>query len=207
MELDIELNLAEAAMQLDTSVEKLIQIGAHGDLTISVVANDWPVHTESETAETITGLVNLVPSDLLQSYVAEFVLVHKVVTANDNETVTLAEPVEVLRGLLYVTAEEFRRFRDKHGSAAGRTEGIPPYLDSSHSLKSPQLKIAIEAWSALFASGEFDPKGRAVKYRIEQWLAKNHGELSTNARENIATLINPEIYKDGGTPRTPDTKT
>ena len=207
MELDIELNLAEAAMQLRTSVEKLIQFGAHGDLTISVVANDWPVQTESETAETISGLVNLVPSDLLQSFVAEFVLVHKVVTAHESETVMLAEPVEVLRGLLYVTAEEFRRFRDKHGSAAGRTEGIPPYLDSSHSLKSPQLKIAIEAWSALFASGEFDPKGRAVKYRIEQWLAKNHGELSTNARENIATLINPEIYKDGGTPRTPGTKT
>ena len=194
-------------MQLRTSVEKLIQFGAHGDLTISVVANDWPVQTESETAETISGLVNLVPSDLLQSFVAEFVLVHKVVTAHESETVMLAEPVEVLRGVLYVTAEEFRRFRDKHGSAAGRTEGIPPYLDSSHSLKSPQLKIAIEAWSALFASGEFDPKGRAVKYRIEQWLAKNHGELSTNARENIATLINPEIYKDGGTPRTPDTKT
>ncbi len=207
MELDIELNLAEAAMQLRTSVEKLIQFGAHGDLTISVVADDWPVQTESETAETISGLVNLVPSDLLQSFVAEFVLVHKVVTAHESETVMLAEPVEVLRGLLYVTAEEFRRFRDKHGSAAGRTEGILPYLDSSHSLKSPQLKIAIEAWSALFASGEFDPKGRAVKYRIEQWLAKNHGELSTNARENIATLINPEIYKDGGTPRTPDTKT
>ncbi len=207
MELDIELNLAEAAMQLRTSVEKLIQFGAHGDLTISVVANVWPVHTESETAETISGLVNLVPSDLLQSFVAEFVLVHKVVTAHESETVMLTEPVEVLRGVLYVTAEEFRRFRDKHGSAAGRTEGIPPYLDSSHSLKSPQLKIAIEAWSALFASGEFDPKGRAVKYRIEQWLAKNHGELSTNARENIATLINPEIHKDGGTPRTPDTKT
>lgn len=207
MELDIELNLAEAAMQLGTSVEKLIQFGAHGDLTISVVANDWPVHTESETAETITGLVNLVPSDLLQSYVAEFVLVHKVVTANDNETVTLAEPVEVLRGVLYVTAEEFRRFRDKHGSAAGRTEGIPPYLDSSHSLQSSQLAIAIQAWLALFVSGEFDPKGRAVKQRIEEWLAKNHRELSTNARENIATLINPEIYKEGGTPRTPGTKT
>lgn len=194
-------------MQLGTSVEKLIQFGAHGDLTISVVANNWPVHTESETAETISGLVNLVPSDLLQSYVAEFVRVHKVVTANDNETVTLAEPVEVLRGLLYVTAEEFSRFRDRHGSAAGRTEGMPPYLDSSHSLQSPQLAIAIQAWLALFASGDFDPKGRAVKYHIEKWLAKNHGELSTNARENIATLINPEIYKDGGTPRTPGTKT
>ncbi len=115
----------------------------------------------------------------------------------------LAEPVELLRGLLYVTAKEFRRFRDKHGSAAGRTAGLPPYLDSSHNLKSPQLRIAIEAWSALFASGEFDPKGRAVKYRIEQWLVKNHGELSASSRENIATLINPEIYKDGGTPRIP----
>jgi len=69
-------------MQLGTSVEKLIQFGAHGDLTVSVIAKDWPAHTESETAETISGLVYLVPSDLLQSYVAEFVLVHKVVTAD-----------------------------------------------------------------------------------------------------------------------------
>lgn len=190
-------------MQLGTSVEKLIQFGAHGDLTISVVAKDWPVHAESETAETISELVNLVPGDLLQSYVSEYVLVHKVATADESETVTLTEPVEVLRGLLYVTGEEFRRFRDKHGSAAGRTEGLPPYRDSSHNLKSPQLIIAIEAWSALFASGEFDPKGRAVKYRIEQWLAKNHRELSASARENIATLINPKVYKDGGTPRIP----
>jgi hypothetical protein len=203
MELDVELNLAEAAMQLGTSVEKLIQFGAHGDLAISVVAKDWPARKESETAETISGLVDLVSGDLLQSYVADFVLVHKVVTTDDRETVTLAEPVEVLRGLLYVTGEEFRRFRDKHGSAAALTEGLPPHLDSSHRLQSPQLIVAIEAWSALFASGEFDPKGRAVKYRIEQWLAKNHGELSASARENIATLINPKIYKDGGTPRIP----
>jgi len=207
MDIDTELNLAEAATQLGTSVGKLIKCGAHGKLTISVVADDWPIRAENETAESISGLVDLVPDDLLQSYGAEFTLVRKVVTLNEGETVALVEPIKLLRGALYVTAKEFRRFRDKHGSAAGRTEGIPPYLDSSHSLKSPQLKIAIEAWSALFASGEFDPKGRAVKYRIEQCLAKNHGELSTNARENIATLINPEIYKDGGTPRTPDTKT
>lgn len=203
MELDVELNLAEAAMQLGTSVEKLIQFGAHGDLTISVIANEWPVRTESETAEPISGLANLVPDDLQQSYVSDVVLVRKVVTDNENEAVVLAEPVELRRGLLFVTGEEFRRFRDKHGSNAGRTEGVPPYLDPSHNLKSPQLKVAIEAWSALFASGDFDPKGKAVKYRIDQWLLKNHRELSSNAREKIATLINPEIFKDGGTPRTP----
>ena len=155
------------------------------------------------TAESISGLVDLVSDDLLQSYGADFTFVRKVVTLNEGETVALVEPIKLLRGALYVTAEEFRRFRDKHGSAAGRTEGLPPYLDSSHSLKSPLLAIAIQAWLALFADGTFDPKGRAVKYRIEQWLAKNHGELSASARENIATLINPEIYKDGGTPRTP----
>jgi hypothetical protein len=203
MELDIELNLAEAAMQLGTSVEKLIQFGAHGDLTISVVAKDWPANSGSETAVTISGLVNLVPDDLLQSYVADTVLVRKVVNASENQALVLAAPVELRRGLLFVTGEEFRRFRDKHGSNAGRTEGVAPYLDPSHNLKSPQLKIAIEAWSALFASGEFDPKGKAVKYRIDQWLIKNHRELSSNAREIIATLINPEIFKDGGTPRTP----
>ena len=74
-------------------------------------------------------------------------------------------------------------------------------------MKSPQLAAAIQAWVALFADDTFDPRGRAVKQRIEQWLAKNHGELSITARENIATLINPKIYKDGGTPRTPGEKT
>ena len=207
MEMDIELNLAEAAMQLSTSVEKLIQFGANGDLTISVVANNWRVHTESEPSGIVNGLVSLVPSDLLQSYVAEFVLVHEVVETSENETVTLAEPVKILRGLLFVTAEEFRRFRDRYGSSAARTDGVPQYLDSGHSLSSPQLAIAIQAWQALFADGTFDPKGKAVKQRIEQWLAKNHRELSNHARENIATLILPKKYKDGGTPRTPGTNT
>lgn len=207
MEMDIELNLAEAAMQLSTSVEKLIQFGANGDLTISVVANNWRVHTEGKPSRTVNGLVSLLPNDLLQSYVADFVLVHVVVATSENETVTLAEPVEILRGLLFVTAEEFRRFRDKYGSSAARTDEIPQYLDSGHSLGSPQLAIAIQAWLALFADGTFDPKGKAVKQCIEQWLAKNHGELSNHARENIATLILPKKYKDGGTPRTPGTKT
>ena len=207
MEMDIELNLAEAAMQLSTSVEKLIQFGANGDLTISVVANNWRVHTEGEPSGIVNGLVSLVPSDLLQSYVAEFVLVHEVVETSENETVTLAEPVKILRGLLFVTAEEFRRFRDRYGSSAARTDGVPQYLDSGHSLSSPQLAIAIQAWQALFADGTFDPKGKAVKQRIEQWLVKNHRELSNHARENIATLILPKKYKDGGTPRTPGTKT
>jgi len=207
MELDIELNLAEAAMQLNTSVEKLIQFGAHGDLTISAVADKWRVHTESEPSAPVSGLVNLVPGDLLQSYVADFVLVHKVVVPSEDETVTLAEPVKILRGLLYVAAEEFRRFRDTYGSSAARIDGDPPYLDPSRSLKSPQLAIAIQAWLALFADGTFDPKGKAVKQSIEQWLAKNHRELSNNARGNIATLILPQKYKDGGPPRTPGTKT
>jgi len=207
MELDIELNLAEAAMQLNTSVEKLIQFGAHGDLTISVVADKWRVQTESEPSASVSGLVNLVPDDLLQGYVADFVLVHKVVVTNKDEAVTLAEPVEILRGLLFVAAEEFRRFRDTYGSSVAQTDGIPAYLDSSHNLKSPQLAIAIQAWLALFADGTFDPKGKAVKQSIEQWLAKNHRELSNNARGNIATLILPKKYKDGGPPRTPGTKT
>ena len=203
MELDLEIILAEAATKLSTSVVKLIQCGAHGTLMISVIANDWAIRTENETAETISGLVALVPDDLLQSYGADFTRIHQVVTDDDGEVVTLRKPIDVNHAVHFVTAEEFARFRDKYGGVASRDEEIPPYMDPSHNMKSPQLAAAIQAWMALFASGEFDPEGKSVKRHIEQWLVKNHSELSASVRKNIATLIIPKIYKKGGPPRTP----
>jgi hypothetical protein len=203
MDLDTELNLAQAATQLGTSVGKLIKYGAHGKLTISVVANDWPIRTDNETAETISGLVALVPDDLLQSYGADFTLVRNVVTLDAGETVFLLEPIKLLRGVLFVTAEEYRRFRRKLGNAATQGEDVPLYLDSNHEWHSSQLAVAIEAWTALFSSGDFDPKGKSAKFRILQWLAKNAGDLKPNARANIATCVNPDKGKGGGNPSTP----
>lgn len=207
MDLDTELNLAEAGTQLGTSVEKLIQWGAHGKLTISAVADDWPIRAENETIETISGLVALVPDDLLQSYGAEFTLVRKVVTVDEGEIVTLVEPIKLLRGVLYVTAEEFRRFLAKHGDAKDQLAGTPPYLNEGNAFYSEELDVAVDTWMTLFASGEFDRQGKAVKEHIYMHLAKKYRHLRAGAKERIATLVNPRKYKDGGPPPTPTKKT
>lgn len=207
MNIDTELNLAEAAAQFDKPLSKLIQWGAHGKLIISVVANDWPVRSDNEAVKTASGLVNLVPGDLLQSYGADFVRVRQVVTRNKNEPVTLIDPVEIRLGILYVTDEELRRFRDTYGALLNPGDRIPAHLDTGHPWKSSLLITAIEAWTDLFADGDFDPKGKSPKQRIQEWLAKNARDLPPTSRNNIATLINPTKSKVGGTPKTPSEKT
>ena len=207
MNIDTELNLAEAATQLGTSPGKLIKCGAHEKLTISVVADDWAIRTDNDIAETISGLVALAPDDLLRSYGADFTLVRKVVTLDEGETVTLVEPVKLLRGVLYVTAEEFRRFLAKHGDAKNQLAGAPPYLVEGNAFYSEELGAAVDTWMTLFASGEFDRQGMAVKDHINKHLAKKYRHLGGGARERIATLVNPIKYKDGGSPPTPIKKT
>ncbi len=207
MDIDTELNLAEAATQLGTSVGKLVKCGAHEKLTISVIADDWPICADNETAKTISGLVALVPDDLLRSYGADFTRVRQVVDPKDGEAVTLDEPVELLRGLLYVTAEEFRRFQAKHGDAKNQQAGTPLYLDESNAFYSEELDAAADTWMTLFANGEFDRRGKAVKEHINRHLAKKYRHLRAGAKGRIATLVNPIKYKDGGPPPTPTQKT
>lgn len=203
MELDTELDLAEVAQRIGTNLEKLIRFGAHGQLTISVVSNNWAVRSENEATQMVNGLVHLVPADLWQSYTAEYTLIRSVVTVDDDEIVELLEPVKVLRGVLLITADEFARFRDKFGNMTVDAGETPPYLDSDHQWYSSQLAIAIHGWAALFSGGAFDAKGKSVKQCIEQWLSANGDALSDNAKENIATLINPDRAKKGGAPSTP----
>ena len=203
MDIDTELNLTEAATHLGTSVGKLIKCGAHGKLTISVVANDWPIRTDNETAETISDLVALVPDDLLQSYGAEFTLVRKVVTLDEGETLALVEPIKLLRGVLYVTAGEFRRFRRECGGSVILGDDVPPYLDSTHRWRSPELMLAVEAWLAHFSDPSFEPGNRTTKQHIERWLMARDSDLLVTVRQRIATLVNPEKAKKGGAPTTP----
>jgi len=197
----------DLARDVNESPESLIRFGASGELAIYVIAHDWPVRSKNDAEDTIRGPVFLVAEDLHQSLNAECTTVSRVKRRIDDEPIMLLEPVDVARGVHFITAEEAERFSNEHALTLRSNSEMPSYLDKNHPMKSPQLAVAIQAWVALFADGTFDPKGRAVKKRIEEWLAKNHGKLSTTARENIATLINPEIYKDGGTPRTPGEKT
>lgn len=152
MNIDTELNLAEAAARFNEPLSKLIQWGTHGKLTISVVAADWLVRSDNEAAITVSGLVDLVPDDLLQSYGADFVRVRQVVTRNENEPVTLIDPVEVRLGILYVIDEELRRFRHTYGALLNLGHGIPAHLDTAHPWKSSLLITAVEAWTDIFAA-------------------------------------------------------
>ena len=198
MDLDTELDLGEAAERLGTSVEKLIRWGGNGKLAITVMADDWPIRTEDGAVGSISGSVNLIPQDLKLSFNAEFTEVRQVATHDDGEVVTLREPIDVNRGVHFVMAEEFKRFRRLYGGLICYGDEVPAYLDSEHEWRSSQLIVAIQAWTALFSSGDFDPKGKSVKLHIEQWLAKNGDGLSDNAKEYIATLVNPDTAKKGG---------
>ncbi len=203
MEPGVELDLAEVAQRVGTSVEKLVRLGARGELTISVVADNWPVQTDSEKSEVLSGLVHLAVLDLVQSYNADFTLVRQVTRIDKKQAVDLIEPVKVLRGVMLVTPEEFRRFQDECVEIDSGSEIPPPYLDPTHEWYSSELASAVCAWLALFSGGSFDPKGKSVKQQIERWLSSHGDKLSSNARKNTATLVNPDTTKKGGAPRTP----
>ena len=198
MDLDIELDLNEVERRLGIPIEKLIRLAAKGKLTIVVMADDWPVRTENGTAETISGPVDLLAEDLQRSYIADFTRVRKVIRPDDNETVTLDPPVEVPRGMHFVTTEEFRQFKIKIGHALSHGEDIPPYLNPNHKWHSPELAIAVEAWMAHFADASFEPGNKTAKEHIGRWLMAEKPDLSGNAKERIATLVNPKTEKLGG---------
>ena len=203
----IEKTLIEAAAELDMPVHQLIRHGAHEDLTISTIANAWPIRTDNETLDTISGLVHLVPKDLLQGYNKDFVPVSCLVKLESGNAVDLVETINLRAGELYVAANEYQRFRDQISARDAQTDDLPPYLDKRNPLTSTNLIIAIEAWGALFASGEFDRQGKGSKDHIETWLSKHHGDLSDHARKQIATLVNPDTLKKGGADPTPIKKT
>jgi len=66
-----------------------------------------------------------------------------------------------------------------------------------------ELAIAVQAWMAIFADSNFDPQAKSPKQHVEHWLSNHSSELSGNAKDRIATLVNPETAKIGGAPRTP----
>ena len=203
MDLDTELDLAEAAKLLGVAPEKLIRWGANGKMTISVMAEDWSVRTESGPAKIINCLVDLLPEDLRPSYNADSTRVRKVKTLDEGNVLILDQPVELLRGKLFVAADEFRRFRRKYAGQVGQAENAPPYLDSGHEWYSSQLAIAVQAWMALFSGDDFDAGHKSPKQKIRDWLLKNAADLPPTTRENVAKLVNPKSAKKGGVPPTP----
>lgn len=197
------MNLVEAARDLETDIESLVRSAARGDLTVFALAKDWAVQGDDDIpSNNLKCPVYLLAEDLLQGLDAESIPVCQVRMPENDEIVTLLETKQVRRGIIYVTVEEFDRFRRQHALTLNLGTGSPPYLNRHHEWYSPKLAAAVEAWMALFADGNFR-KGRVgVIDQIESWLMSNTDDLSPTARGYIATVVNPKKTKGGGAPTT-----
>ena len=85
--------------------------------------------------------------------------------------------------------------------ASSNTGLIETLNTSDHPNYSEELYIAIKAWTIVCADERKRPRG-GWKDKIEKWVKKNYPNLSNNACQRIATMVNPQ--KTGGAPRTPD---
>ncbi len=192
-------DLLELARDVDESPESLIRFGANGKLTIYVIADNWPVQSSKDTEGTVNGQVFLLPADLLQSMNAEVTTVSQVRRPDDDEYATLDEPVDVARGVHFVSQEEAERFSREHALTLKSTGDTPPYLNRNHDFYSKELAIAVRAWVALFADGSFEKGYKTPRQHIERWLRAGKFDLDENAEQRIATLVNPKTSKKGGT--------
>ena len=160
MDLDTELDLAEAAKLLGVRPEKLIRWGANGKLMISVMAEDWSVRTENGTAKIINCLVDLLPEDLRPSYNADSTRVRKVKTLDEGDVFMLDQPVELLRGKLFVAADEFRRFR--RNSLLPARSAYRPKENLSPNRRIGDLRIRTDRCLQKSPVGWFQPSYRAT---------------------------------------------
>lgn len=201
--------LIEAAADLGVSVGDLIDFAADGQLTIHVIADHWTgKHADDpETEATVDGPVDLDPADVLKSLHADHVTVRQV-QSSDGDRITLDPPQKIMRGVLYVTAEERQRLRAENESAEAaelriieeeRLKDAPSYLDPNDAHYSEKLAAAVGAWIAIYADGGYQT-GMAHKEQIIDWLRAHHPEFSNRAHEQIATIVNPN--EKGGNPKT-----
>ena len=197
-------DLCERARDVDESVESLIRCGACDELSIYVIADDWPVRLKNDAKGTVTGPVFLLAEDLHRCLNAECTTVRRVKQRIDDEPIILLQPVEVDRGVHFVMAEEAERFCRNHALTLRSSTETPSYLDPNHEFYATELAIAVKAWMALFADGSFEQRNKTPKEHIALWLRARKIDLSGTAIERITTLANPDSAKKGGPPRTPN---
>ncbi len=201
-------DLIELARDLGTTAEELIRYGADGELTLYVIAHEWPGKkagsSDAESDVVVDGQVELLPTDLLKALNSDYTEVRQVKTAN-GDVVVLDSTQEVMRAVHFVTAAERLRVQQALNPAPQPTvatsgDTLPPYLDPSHQYYSETLDAAVRAWSALYVEGRFKLKDRGHREQLEIWLKKHFDHLSNNARKGIAAVVNPN--KKGGNPIT-----
>ncbi len=62
----------------------------------------------------------------------------------------------------------------------------------------PELKIAFQAWNAIYNTPDGFDKKKSDKTNIERWLTENYTDLTGNAKNRIAQVVNRN--KKGGAP-------
>ena len=196
-------DLCDLARDVNESLESLIRFGASGELAMYVIAHHWPICSNNDTEDTVNGPVFLLAEDLHQSMNAQCTTVSRVRRPSDDEVITLDEPVDVDRGVHFVSAEEAERFSRKHALTLKSSTETPSYLNPNHKSYSTELAIAVKAWVALFADGSFERGSKTTRQRIVLWLKARRFGLKGNAEQRIASLVNPDPAKVGGAPRTP----
>ena len=193
------MTLAEAASNLETDIESLVRSAVCDDLTVFAFAKNWAVQGDDDIpSKNLKSQVYLLAEDLQQGLGAQSIPVCRVRMPENDEIITLLETKQVRRGVLYITVEEFDRFRRQHALTLKLGTGSPPYLNRHHEWYSPKLAAAVKAWMALFAAGNFQKGHGGVIDQVESWLMSNTDNLSPTARGYIAKVVNPKKTKGGG---------
>ena len=189
-------DVEEVARDLELSVEHVIRHAAAGNLPIIVFATEWEIVSSTGNNGIVDGAVTLTTADLTLAMNADFVHI-RTVKVDDGEELTLANPVDVVRGKLFVSAGGRRQF-ELYIGCDRETEGphIPTDPDSVYPI---ELLAANNAVDALYERNTLDPS-RPHKEQIIAWLEEEYGEiLKEAARKRIATMINKK--KHSGRPR------
>lgn len=81
-------------------------------------------------------------------------------------------------------------------------QDIATYMDRAHPMYSEELEAAVMVWRLLFEKAdESIGVKKSPKNQVKEWLSQNKKDLSSEAKERIATLINPNKFKTGGPPK------
>lgn len=105
------------------------------------------------------------------------------------------------RGILVLERESFERWAKRVDTDPDlHLPGKLSYLNVNHQFHAKELKIAVETWAELYDKNPPDSAvhGGHKKYILD-WLEENYKNLGSNARDRIATIINPNP-KGGASP-------
>ena len=81
-------------------------------------------------------------------------------------------------------------------SASINVKGNETPIDLDDNTLSDHLKIAIEAWAALYRSGEHNQWKTGHKRKIKEWIERKYPELSGTAIDRIVRVVN--LNPNGG---------